>query len=219
MDEVLVLTNFKNYRESTLKSAENLLEKFSELEMDSNLKLAFSVCHVDARLAPSYPRLSIYSQHVDENDPGAATGKVTIESLMELGVKGSLLNHSENRLPEGKISATIRKAIGLGFKIILCVENPEEAEKYAPLHPTYIAYEPPELIGGDISVSSARPSIISDVVSICSRENVPVLVGAGVKSRSDLEKSVELGAKGVLIASGIVKSSNPVASLNSLISS
>ncbi|AKA47847.1 triosephosphate isomerase [uncultured archaeon] len=219
MEEALVVVNFKNYSQSTLDNSRRMLDKFSKITVPQNVRLAFAISPVDLCLAGKFPDLNIFSQHADENDPGAATGKMTIEGLTGLGIKGSLLNHSENRVPEKKIAATIGKAGKSGFEIILCVGSPEEAEKYAPLRPSYIAYEPPELIGGDISVSTARPEIISDVVAICSGYSVPVLVGAGIKNCADLRKSIELGARGVLIASGIVKSEDPVASLTSLISS
>jgi triosephosphate isomerase len=89
--------------------------------------------------------------------------------------------------------------------------------KYATLRPNFIAYEPPELIGGDVSVTSAEPSIISDVVKACNPKNVRVLVGAGVKTSEDARKSIELGADGVLIASGIVKAREPAKALNAII--
>jgi triosephosphate isomerase len=85
------------------------------------------------------------------------------------------------------------------------------------LSPDFIAYEPPELIGGDVSVTSAEPSVISDVVKLCSSENIRVLVGAGVKNDQDARMSIELGADGVLIASGIVKAMEPIKALNVII--
>ena len=74
-----------------------------------------------------------------------------------------------------------------------------------------IAVEPPELIGGDISVSTARPELISDSVQKISK--VPVLVGAGVKNGADVRIARKLGAVGVLIASGVTKANDPEAVL------
>ena len=103
-----------------------------------------------------------------------------------------------------------------GFTIVLCVENIEEVKDYAKLAPSYIAYEPPNLIGGNVSVSSAKPDIIEEAAKICEHYDVNLLVGAGVKTRLDLEKSMELGASGVLIASGIIRDPKPINKLNSL---
>ena len=67
--------------------------------------------------------------------------------------------------------------------------------------------EPPELIGGDISVTTADPEIVSGTVTEVRQidKNVKILCGAGVKNGEDVAKSIELGADGVLLASGIVK--------------
>lgn len=219
MEKTVVLTNFKNYPQSTLLNAETLLSRFAGILKPPGMRLVYSVSPVDLGLSRMFRDLEIFSQHADHNDPGAATGKITMEGLANLGIKGSLLNHSENRIGSDLIEKAVVKSRKIGFEIVLCVESPEEAEKYAPLKPSFIAYEPPELIGGDISVSTSRPEIISEVVSICDKHDVNVMVGAGVKNRGDLLKSLELGARGVLIASGIVKAKDPVASLNSLISS
>jgi triosephosphate isomerase len=82
-----------------------------------------------------------------------------------------------------------------------------------------IAGEPPELIGGDISVTSADPGIVKDTVSAVEAvdANIPVLCGAGVKTGEDVRAALELGAKGVLLASGVVKASDPEAVLRDLV--
>jgi len=49
---------------------------------------------------------------------------------------------------------------------------------------------------------TTRPEVVSDAVR---KLDVPVLVGAGVKTGEDMAKAIELGAKGVLLASGVVK--------------
>lgn len=219
MANTLVLTNFKNYPQATGANCDSMLSAFSSIRAPAGVDLVYSISPLDLHLAGGHRGMHIFSQHVDFNDPGAATGKIIMERLMDSGINGSLLNHSENRISGESIRKTVEKANRLGFTIILCVESPEEAGKYAGLHPSYIAYEPPELIGGDISVSTSKPGIITKVVEICRKHDVPVLVGAGVKNSKDLKKSLELGAEGILLASGIVKSESPESSLTSLISS
>ena len=71
------------------------------------------------------------------------------------------------------------------------------------IRPTYFCYETPELVGGDVSVSTAHPDIMKHAVAA---SKVPVLVGAGVKTYEDLQIALDLGAKGVILASGIVLS-------------
>ena len=47
----------------------------------------------------------------------------------------------------------------------------------AALNPTFIAVEPPELIGGDISVTTADPAIVSDTVAAVKAVNPNVRGG------------------------------------------
>jgi triosephosphate isomerase len=53
--------------------------------------------------------------------------------------------------------------------------------------------------------------VVSDAVAAVRRidEGIMVLCGAGVKNGRDVRKAVELGASGVLLASGVVKAKEP----------
>ena len=46
---------------------------------------------------------------------------------------------------------------------------------------------------------------------------VAVLCGAGVKTGDDVKTAIDLGAKGVLLASGVVKAKDPEAVVRDLI--
>ena len=91
---------------------------------------------------------------------------------------------------------------------IVCVKDVAEARKYAKLNPDYIAIEPPELIGSGKAVSKERPELITKAaVAVKSAKNkTKLLCGAGIVSGEDVAKAIELGSKGILVASGIVKS-------------
>ena len=105
------------------------------------------------------------------------------------------------------------------FPICACAADVDEAHRLAELGPTFIAVEPPELIGGDISVTTADPAIVSDTVAAVQNinSNVRVLCGAGVKDGNDVRTAVELGAHGVLLASGVTKASDVDAVLADLV--
>ncbi len=87
------------------------------------------------------------------------------------------------------------------------------------LSPEYIAIEPPELIGGDVSVTTAKPEVITKAVDRIRavNPNVGVLCGAGVKTRKDVAKALELGTMGVLLSSGVVKAKDPEKALRDLV--
>ena len=212
-----VIINLKHYEISSGKSCERFLSSFIGMDIPENIRVVFALNPIDLRIARDFPELEFYSQHVDPVSYGAFTSKISIESLMDMGISGSILNHSENRLNKENISKTLDRAYRMGFPIVVCSENLVEAGEYSKLRPEFIAYEPPELIGGNVSVTSSKPEIIRDAVNLCSANNVPVLVGAGIKNNDDFAKSLELGAHGVLVASGIVLSKDPLMSLNSLI--
>ncbi len=79
-----------------------------------------------------------------------------------------------------------------------------------------IAYEPSELIGSrDKSVATENPATIKLMVE--SYKNIPVLVGAGVHSADDVKTSLKLGAKGILLATDVVRSNDPERELTELV--
>ena len=104
--------------------------------------------------------------------------------------------------------------------VCACASDVEEAKVLASLSPEYIAVEPPGLIGGEISVTSADPEIISSTLQAVKEisDSVGVLCGAGVKDGKDVAKAIQLGTEGVLLASGVTKSEYPRESLEGLVS-
>jgi len=216
-DPRTVIVNLKNYGESTGKNIEKFLDSLNRVSVHREARVIVAIDPIDIAIAKRYTKYEVFSQSVDPVTKGPYTGKIPIDSLLEIGVRGSLINHSENRIDPGKIGTIVQMSREYNFESVLCVESLEEAERYAGLKPDFIAYEPPELIGGDVSVTTAEPSIIGDVVNVCRKQGVKVLVGAGVKTGEDARKSIELGAAGVLIASGIVKSNEPPDALEMII--
>lgn len=210
------MINLKHYSESVGSRAEGIVASFSEINSELRRNLFVALSPTDLGMSPQNRNLTLMAQHVDPTGYGAFTGKISMESLAEMGIHGSLLNHSENRIPRNLIVETVRRSRTMEFDITLCVESLEEIQEYVALEPKYIAYEPPELIGGNISVSTARPEVIEKAAELCSHHEVPLIVGAGVKSHLDAEKSHSLGASGVLVASGVVKAQVPATALSSL---
>jgi triosephosphate isomerase len=101
---------------------------------------------------------------------------------------------------------------------LLCAGSLAECRALARLQPTAIAIEPPELIGGEVSVTSADPKVVSGAVKAVHKiaPDTLVLCGAGVKSGADVAAARRLGAYGVLVASGVVKAKDPAAAAKDL---
>jgi len=132
------------------------------------------------------------------------------ELVKKSKVNGSLINHSEHRISSKDISQLVLKLRKLNMVSVVCVKNVSEAEKYAKLNPTYIAIEPPELIGSGKAVSKEKPELITKAVKAVrkAKNNTKLLCGAGIVSGEDVAKAIELGSQGILVASGIVKARN-----------
>lgn len=206
------IINYKAYEEAFTKGVE--IAKYSK-QTEKKLKVNIIVAPPFTMLKDIKGVADTIAQGMDEVDPGAFTAHITWFELKNAGITGTLLNHSEKRYsrPENgeidydKLRKAIEKSKSAGLKTYVCVQNPEEARNVLEMQPTAIAYEPPELIGGNISVSSSKPEIVKEFCDIVKTgsKSMP-LIGAGIKTPGDVEKSVELGAEGILVASGVMKS-------------
>lgn len=206
----VIVINAKTYPESTGMNVIRLIHDLDVVARETDAHIGLAVSEPDLLAARNEAKkVTVYAQHVDPGEAGRNTGFVLAANVAALGINNTILNHSEHKLPFDVLEKTIDACKELGMKIIICADTPEEAKKVAVLQPNYVAVEPPELIGGDISVSTAQPEIITEAVEAV--EGVPLLVGAGIKNGADVRIALELGAVGVLVASGVVKAADPVA--------
>ncbi len=216
--EYKLIINLKAYKESTLKNAIKIAKICKKLEKEAKKK------NVEIILCPQLvdlkdtinENISVYSQHIDSYEYGAHTGHSVVSLISDLKAKGTLISHSENILSLKEIEKRIIIAKKNNLKTCVCARNAITAEKIAKLKPDFIAVEPKELIGGDISISTAKPQLISKSLKAVGK--IPLLVGAGVKNGEDVRKSIELGAKGILVASGVAKAKNPEKAILELLS-
>ena len=206
----LFVINLKAYAEGTGKNAERFAKSAEKIGM-KNLIVAAQPCDL-FRLSKF--KISLFSQYVDPVEYGAKTGHLPPKLAKECGAKGTLLNHSENRIPMEDIEKCISLCKEAGLKTIVCVENVEEAKKVDRMKPNYIAIEPKDLIGSGIPVSKAEPELVIKAVNAV---KTPVLCGAGINSRDDFLASEKLGTKGVLVASAMVKAKNQEKALRELV--
>lgn len=160
-----------------------------------------------------------WAQHVSPIDSGSHTGSTRAASVAAAGGTGTLLNHSENRLRLADIDGAIRAAEAAGLETIVCANNPDQIAAVAALGPDAVAIEPPELIGTGTPVSQADPAIVEEAVAAAARvdDAIDVLCGAGISTGEDVVAARELGADGVLLASGVAKAANPAAAIEELI--
>jgi triosephosphate isomerase len=155
--------------------------------------------------------IKTFSQHIDPIGFGAHTGRILPEAVRKAGAKGTLINHSERRIPLGDIGRCVSRARETGLITVCCASSPGMVRKIAGLRPDFIAIEPPELIGTKTPVSQAKPGFVAKSVEIVRKISgkTKILCGAGIHSKEDVAKAMELGASGVLVASAVVKSGEP----------
>ena len=160
-----------------------------------------------------------WAQHVDPIDYGSNTGHTLAETVSEAGADGTLVNHSEHRLKLADIDASVQAAKRADLETCVCANNPAQIGAVTALGPDSVAVEPPELIGGDVSVATGDPEIVTDAVDAAANvdESVDVYCGAGISTGDDVEEAGNLGATGVLLASGVAKADDPRAALEDLV--
>ena len=205
----MFIINCKNYEEiagDKIIEFVNIVEKISK-----KYKIKIAVAppqHLIGLVSNS--SIPILAQHVDNSKIGSTTGFIIPELLKKSKVSGSLINHSEHRISEKEITELVLRLRELRMISVVCVKDVAEAKKYAKLNPDYIAIEPPELIGSGKAVSKERPELITKAANAVNGANnkTKLLCGAGIVSGQDVSKAIELGSKGILVASGIIKAKN-----------
>ena len=202
----MFVINCKNYEEISGDKIIKFVKIVEKVSKKYKVKIAIAPPqHLIALVANS--SIPILAQHIDDSKVGSTTGFVIPELLKKSKVSGSLINHSEHRISSKEITKLVSKLKKLKMISVLCVKNISEARKYARLNPNYIAIEPPELIGSGKAVSKEKPKLITKAADAVksAKNNTKLLCGAGIVSGEDVVKAMELGSKGILVASGIIK--------------
>jgi triosephosphate isomerase (TIM) len=181
---------------------------------------------VEAVLCPPFVSLpaavesghTIFAQNVHWADDGAFTGEISAPMLLELGVSGAIVGHSERRQHFDETDETVARrtvaALGHGLRVIACVgESLEERESgqmelvlrvqveaiadAAAAEGLAIAYEPVWAIG---TGRTATPEQAREAHAfIKSLLDVPVLYGGSVKPDNAEELLSEEGVDGALV--------------------
>jgi|SRR3989344_6342177 len=200
---MIVVINLKNY-----KIGKDIYDLIKKIEIYYNNAIV-AVPSLEIKEAIKNTSLTIYAQHVDSQDQGRSTGKIIPEALVSLGVQGSLLNHSENKIKIGEIKKTIKRCNELGLKLIVCASDLKEVKRLVKLRPWAIAFEDPRLIASGKSVTEHDSKEIKEFVSLLENSEITPLCGAGIHSGKDVASALVLGCKGILVSSVVANSSNP----------
>ncbi len=182
---------------------------------------------VEAVLCPPFPSLAaavegghtIFAQNVHWASVGAYTGEVSAPMLLEIGVTGAIVGHSERRQYFGETDETVARrteaALEQGLRVIACVgESAEErqtgqtelvlriqveaiAEAAGGHEGLVIAYEPVWAIG---TGETATPEIAREAHAFIKMLlDAPVLYGGSVKPDNAAELLAQEGIDGALV--------------------
>lgn len=220
MNTPIVILNYKTYLESSGENALELARALKSASEESGITMVTAPQAADIYRIQDQISLPIFAQHIDPITPGGHTGSNLIETLIEAGISGSLINHSENRMKLADIDEVIQLCKQNDIESCVCTNNIATSKAIATFSPDAVAVEPPELIGTGIPVSQAQPEVVEDSVKGVKSINkkIKVLCGAGISTGDDMKAAMDLGADGVLLASGIVKAENPKEALLDLVS-
>jgi len=217
-----LIINFKNYREvlgnGSLRLAREA-ERVSKGRSKSGVEVIVCPPAPVLQSVAAAVGIAVFSQKMEEAEEGKSTGAIIPESVLEAGCGGSILNHSEARIGMSSIERLVARAQKIGLKCCVCAENVEEVVSISRFSPEFLAIEPPELIGTGISVSKARPELITASVERARHAGFRgrILCGAGIVTGEDARRAMELGAQGVLVASSIVKAEDRARKIEELI--
>jgi triosephosphate isomerase len=178
---------------------------------------------LDAVVCPPFTRLrecvaaglTTYAQNVHWEMEGAFTGEISVPLLLELGVVGSLVGHSERRQYFGETDEAValraEAALGAGLAVIACVGELEEEREAGqteavlrrqvsvlPDHDRLVvAYEPVWAIG---TGRTATPELAQEAHAfIKSLLGRPVLYGGSVKPDNAADLLAQPDVDGALV--------------------
>jgi triosephosphate isomerase len=199
-----LIVNFKNYEEVSGDKAVRLAKAAEAAAKKSKAEIVVAPPQAALALVAKSVKIPVICQHVDGEKMGSSTGYFLPEMAKSYGAAGSLINHSEHRIEMKQIAGLVERLRALRMTSIVCAREPWEVMEISAFQPDFIAIEPPELIGSGRAVSAENPAIITKSIEAAGSRS-KVICGAGITGKSDVAKAMELGSKGILVASGIVK--------------
>lgn len=203
----MIFVNFKTYEQGSGQKALKLVKIIEEVSVVSPVPIIPVVQVIDAEMVTLSTKLDVWMQHVDPVSYGSNTGWTLPEEAVRVGVKGVFLNHSEHKYPDfDSLTKAVARCKEVDLKTLIFAEDIEELKKVLVLKPSFVSYEPLELVGStETSVAESEPKTIAEAASLSKEINIPLIVGAGIKTTNDVTVSLDNGADGVAVASAVVK--------------
>jgi triosephosphate isomerase len=206
---MLIAANWKMYKDP--RETREFLDRF---EPPEGVDVVICPPYTSLRVAVDSGR-AVYAQNVHWENEGAYTGEISAPMLVELGVWGSIVGHSERRQYFGETDETTARraeaALAAGLNVIACVGETEQEREdgqteevlqrqvnVLPRHDgLVIAYEPVWAIG---TGKTATAGLCQETQAfIKSLVDVRVLYGGSVKPDNAAELLSQPAVDGALV--------------------
>ena len=196
----VIVVNFKAYKEATGSRGIELAKRMEKVSKKEKANLIIAPNNLDIAIIAEKVDIPVFAQHADPVSYGSYTGHISPYQLKDLGIKGSILNHSEKKIPLETLFKTLKLFEELNMESIVCVDSLKELNDFLELGiaATCIAIEPPELIGTGKAVSKYKPDLLEKAVKLAEEHGFPLLCGAGIVTGEDVRRAIELGESHVL---------------------
>src|SRR5579862_5859868 len=213
---MLIAGNWKMFKGPAEAAA--FCRQLRELELPADVDVV--VCPPYVSLAEAVQALAdteigVFAQSCHWAESGAFTGEISASMLLELGVYGTIVGHSERRQLFGETDETVARrteaALAAGLDVIACVGETEAEREAGETEAVLgrqvgvldydenlvIAYEPVWAIG---TGKTATPQMAQDAHALIqSLLDVPVLYGGSVKPENAAELLSQPAVDGALV--------------------
>jgi triosephosphate isomerase (TIM) len=213
---MLIAGNWKMFKGPAEAAA--FCRELRELDLPADVDVV--VCPPYVSLAEAVQALAdteigVFAQSCHWADSGAFTGEISAAMLLELGVYGTIVGHSERRQLFGETDETVARrteaALAAGLDVIACVGETEAEREAGETEAVLsrqvgvlehdenlvIAYEPVWAIG---TGKTATPQMAQDAHDLIqSLLDVPVLYGGSVKPENAAELLAQPAVDGALV--------------------
>ena len=213
----LIAGNWKMHK--TEREAEEYIQALLPLvSAAEGVEVAICVPFTDLRAmvdSARGSRVEVYAQNMHEEPEGAFTGEVSAAMLLDAGVHGVVLGHSERREYFGETDRALQEkvaaALAAGLEPVLCVGETEEERERGETENVLrrqvafleaddnlvVAYEPVWAIG---TGKTATPEIAQEAHGFLkSLLDVPILYGGSVKPENAAELLSQPAVDGALV--------------------
>jgi triosephosphate isomerase len=206
---MLIAANWKMYKDP--RETREFLDRF---EPPEGVDVVICPAYTSLRVAVDSGR-AVYAQNVHWENEGAYTGEISAPMLVELGVWGSIVGHSERRQYFGETDETTARraeaALAAGLGVIACVGETEQEREdgqteevlqrqvnVLPRHDgLVIAYEPVWAIG---TGKTATAGLCQETHAfIKSLVDARILYGGSVKPDNAAELMSQPAVDGALV--------------------